>query len=163
MEAEKPVFLQSRLLSATTSRFPPDHLKSYYITQATSIFPWNWQLCQNLSISELSQKPAENCIAFCCLRNIWSNPPLINPNPNELLWKYYDTWLIRRNICKSLYFVKFQQKVTGFSSNCLYQLGDCEGVLDRHNGEANKLYSCSCELKKLHSQHSHPKNGMGFK
>ena len=76
MEAEKPVFLQSRLLSATTSRFPPDHLKSYYITQATSILPWNWQLCQNLSISELRQKSAENCIAFCCLRNICSNPHL---------------------------------------------------------------------------------------
>ena len=47
-----------------------------YNTQGISIFPWNWQLCQNLSISELSQKPAENCIALCCLSNICSNPHL---------------------------------------------------------------------------------------
>ena len=148
MEAEKPVFLQSRLLSATTSRFPPEHIESYYITQGTNIFPWNWQLCQNLSISELSQKPAENCIAFCCLRNIWSNPRLYTLTPMNYYGSRYDTWLIGRNICKSTCFVKFLQKVTGFSSNCLYQVGYCEGVLDRHNcGEANKLYSCSCELK----------------
>ena len=90
MEAEKPVFLQSRLLSATTSRFPPDHLESYYITQGTSIFPRKWQLCQNLSISELSQKPAENCIAFCCLRNTLSNPHLYTLTPMN----YYGSSMI---------------------------------------------------------------------